>query len=425
MTQIALQRRISDVVDEYVAKKGAIKDNIEIFEQAKKDLESASVIGGTFGESLKLNSVSSYQMEKSLLISAWRNVYEGLNIKSISSASDRKKFEQMLGGQLPEFNLDNIRDTFGDYILSPRQNILRGFAEVFCSLDPFYKSHSKVAVGVKGLPKRIIISSVNSFYGWGAEKLTDVINALATYERKPMVNRWIEVRELIQNGEITSVLDNNKKPIDYGVKLVVYKNGNGHLHFNENAQKIINKALAEYYGDVLPDAPEKDPKKQESTEVSKDLQYYPTPKSVVERVVSGIYHLEGKSILEPSCGCGRFLDVLKAKGAIVDGIEYDLERVNQCKSKGHNVLYANFLETVPIAKYDLVIMNPPFYGKHYAKHVNHALKFLKAGGVLKAVLPITARYDHGLLKGKWEDLPVGSFSESGTNINTTILTITK
>jgi hypothetical protein len=48
---------------------------------------------------------------------------------------------------------------------------------------------------------------------------------------------------------------------------------------------------------------------------------------------------------------------------------------------------------------------------------------LKPGGKLTAILPITARYDHGLLKGSWHDLPVGSFSESGTNIKTTILTI--
>jgi len=70
-----------------------------------------------------------------------------------------------------------------------------------------------------------------------------------------------------------------------------------------------------------------------------------------------------------------------------------------------------------------VIINPPFYGKHYAKHVKHALKFLKAGGTLTAILPVTARYDHGLLDGHWEDLPVGAFRQSGTNINTTVLTI--
>ena len=59
----------------------------------------------------------------------------------------------------------------------------------------------------------------------------------------------------------------------------------------------------------------------------------------------------------------------------------------------------------------------------YARHVEHALRYLHPNGVLTAILPATARYDHGLLSGSWEDLPVGAFSESGTNVNTCILTL--
>jgi hypothetical protein len=73
-------------------------------------------------------------------------------------------------------------------------------------------------------------------------------------------------------------------------------------------------------------------------------------------------------------------------------------------------------------------MNPPFYGRHYAKHVRHAMKFLKPGGKLVAILPATARYDHGELddlKPDWSDLPLGAFAESGTNVCTTIAVIRK
>jgi hypothetical protein len=45
------------------------------------------------------------------------------------------------------------------------------------------------------------------------------------------------------------------------------------------------------------------------------------------------------------------------------------------------------------------------------------------GGTLTAILPATARYDHGLLTGHWSDLPAGFFSESGTNTSTTVLTM--
>jgi SAM-dependent methyltransferase len=175
---------------------------------------------------------------------------------------------------------------------------------------------------------------------------------------------------------------------------------------------------------VLPDCSEEKPEQQRhGTQVSKDLQYYPTPVAVVERVLHDVYIREWEKVLEPSCGCGRFLDALRKTGATVMGIEVDPGRAAQARAKGHRVMIGNFLETVPTGDYDYVIQNPPFFGRHYAKHVNHGLKFLKPGGTLKAILPITARYDHGLLDGQWQDLPVGSFSESGTNINTTVLTI--
>lgn len=51
------------------------------------------------------------------------------------------------------------------------------------------------------------------------------------------------------------------------------------------------------------------------------------------------------------------------------------------------------------------------------------MKFLKPGGELVAILPATARYDHGELADlppRWDDLPVRSFRESGTNINTAV-----
>lgn len=139
--------------------------------------------------------------------------------------------------------------------------------------------------------------------------------------------------------------------------------------------------------------------------------------------------ISGYKVLEPSCGCGRFLDALAKRNAIVFGIEYDNIRAAQARAKGHSVLTANFLETIPEPIYDAVVMNPPFYGKHYMKHLRHAYKFLKPGGVLISVLPATAKYDHGMIdtefttpkyERNWFDLPVGSFSESGTNVNTGI-----
>ena len=78
--------------------------------------------------------------------------------------------------------------------------ILRGLAEVFCSLDPAYRSHSKVKVGVAGLPKRVILRSVGDYGAWGTDRLRDVLNALAAYQRLPLVT-WPELRALLDDGE--------------------------------------------------------------------------------------------------------------------------------------------------------------------------------------------------------------------------------
>jgi hypothetical protein len=67
-----------------------------------------------------------------------------------------------------------------------------------------------------------------------------------------------------------------------------------------------------------------------------------------------------------------------------------------------------------------VLMNPPFAGQHYLKHINHALRFLKPGGTLAAILPLTAWENGKLPAGHWEHLPVASFAESGTNVSTGI-----
>jgi hypothetical protein len=414
-TNIALQKSLQDVIAEYDAKKAAIKNAKEAFEEAGNALKTACTIAGVWGdERIEVGSVYEHNMEKSLLKSAWKHIYDGLSIQRLASARDKRTWEQSLASPAP-FTLDNIRATFGDYLLNPRGNILRGLAEVFCDLDPAYKSHDKVRIGVKGLPKRIILNNVGGWGSWGKDRLENVLNALASFQGKPLV-AWTEIQEFLKTGD--SLLASR------GVTIKKYQNGNGHLYFEPDTLRDINMALAEFYGEVLPDdSSEKPTEKSTSTALSKDLQYYPTPLPTVKRVIEGIPGLRGQRVLEPSCGCGRFMDALRDAGAKAYGIEYDAGRVSLCKAKGHTVLKANFLETAPTADFDRVVMNPPFYGKHYAKHVKHALGFLKSGGTLTAVLPITARYDHGLLDGKWEDLPVGSFSESGTNINTTILTM--
>lgn len=424
----ATLRRLSDIVDEYDAKVEAIPEAITAFGAAVTDAQMAACIGGTYAGNIfsDRGSPSIYErtMKANLLQSAWRHVYDGLNLKNIAPASDRSKFEMAFKDPAP-FTLDNIRATFGKYLVDPRSHILRGLAECFSALDPAFKSHDRMKIGVKGLPKRIILSSVSGYGSYGVERLRDTINALRALHGEPHIE-WSELDALLKDA---AGADDGHLP---GMKLRRFQNGNAHLFFEPETLLEVNKALAEYYGEVLPDCPEEAQKRARSTDVAKDLQFYRTPDKIADDLVERAYPRDGDRVLEPSCGDGAILDALarfergKHITVRVVGVECDAERARQARAKGYAVHDANFLQVTPSPDFDIVVMNPPFYGKHYQQHVEHARKFLKPTGRLLAILPVTAVTDHGFVEDKgydrWRDLPAGSFSESGTNINTGIAT---
>lgn len=436
-------RSLREIVEEYDAKAEAIPAVIASFGEAVTAANVGSCIGGTYaGQIFSGASPSLYEctLRANLLQSAWQHVYKGLNLDVIAPASDRSKFELAFKDP-PPFTLDNIRATFGTYVADPRAHILRGLAECFSQLDPAFKSHDKMKIGVKGLPKRVILSGVTGYGSHGQSKFRDVLNALRVYNGKP----HIEYREMAdfldraKGGELAEFHERTGPEPDAptrptGLSLRRFGNGNAHLFFSASALRQVNEALAEYYGEVLPDCPEATPtKRQTGTAVSKDLQFYRTPDDVADELVQRAYPRDGVRVLEPSCGDGAILDALrrfadKARYSIrATGVEYDAGRAAAARAKGYNVHCANFLEVAPSPDFDHVLMNPPFYGKHYQAHVEHARKFLKPGGTLLAILPVTAVTDHRYIDpgrgyDRWKDLPVGSFSESGTNINTGIAT---
>jgi hypothetical protein len=455
----ATLRRLSDIVAEYDEKTAAIPATVEGFKAACTAAEMGATIGGTYARQVferYTPSLSEQHLRANLLESAWKHVYTGLQLDKIAPASDRSRFDLALKNPAP-FTLDNIAATFGQYIADPRGHILRGLAEAFGALDMAFKSHDRMKIGVKGLPKRIILNSVTSrgYCGRGTSQLVDILNALAVYlgVKRPTHGQVSAMLESALRGdgrlqEVLQPMVNLGEKIGYSKEVLGgtmpgvlgdlwlkrFANGNGHLFFGPDMLAAVNEALREYYGDVLPDCPEERPAKAAGSAIAKDLQFYRTPASVADMLVSQAGIRDGARVLEPSCGDGAILDALR-RHAIknrlevrVCGVEYDQKRAAEAKAKGYSVHEANFLQVTPKADFDFVLMNPPFYGKHYQQHVEHARKFLKPGGTLLAILPITALTDHGFVtverygQDKWRDLPVGSFSESGTNINTGIAT---
>jgi SAM-dependent methyltransferase len=421
-----MQRTVLDLIHEYEDKAAYIPQAIADFEAAFERLGMAATVQGCFVAPVGSKSyLHEREMQKNLLSSGWRAIYNRLDIAKIASAKDKQLFDRTLADP-PPLTFDNAKATFRDYLERPRFHILKGLAEVFADLDPAYKSHSKVRIGVKGLPKRIIMTGWGEYSsGWAVDRFQDMVNALATYQGKPAIG-WGEIRDIDRRGD--TVMEGR------GITVRRFQNGNAHVFFDKWTLFDINKALAEFYGEVLPDAEEDGVKPSGSTAVANDLQFYWSPPAVVEEALSfaDVWARTQYSgdrpalrVLEPSCGDGRILDAIAERGYRSLGVEYHPERAAQARAKGHSVVTGNFLEQAPVPEFDRVVMNPPFYGRHYAQHVRHAYKFLKPGGTLVSILPATAHYDHGELKGEWRDLPVGSFSDAGTNVPTGLLRMRK
>lgn len=412
----ALQRRLLDLLAEYDGKIAEAAGAVAAFAAATDALNMAGCVAGTYADSIvSVRGPDASQVQRNLLKSAWKAAYAHLQIDRLASAADRAGFQRSIE-RPPPFTLDNLRATFGDYFVRPRFHVLRGLAETFSGLDPAYKSHSKVRIGVKGLPKRVILSNFNGYGSYGRERLRDIVSALAAYRGEP-VPEHAEFAAVDALHSYFSPRAGEAAVRDLTVR--AFANRNAHVIFSPAALLDINRGLAEFYGEVLPDAEGDEPQQpRASTAVSKDLQYYPTPPAVVDRVLDAVYVRPGDKVLEPSCGCGRFLDGLRKRGVEALGIEVHPQRAAEARAKGHAVRCANFLAEPARPEFDAVVMNPPFYGRHYLKHVRHAAAFLRPGGRLVSVLPATAWYDHGELKGAWHDLPVGAFADSGTNVPT-------
>lgn len=167
-----------------------------------------------------------------------------------------------------------------------------------------------------------------------------------------------------------------------------------------------------------------------------EFNYFPSPPAVVARLLQLADIKPGMRVLEPSAGKGAIAYACADAGAVVDC--YELMESNFVALAGDQrlgpVRHMDFLAQAHEESYDRVVMNPPFMRQLDIKHVLHALKFLKPGGLLVAVMASSVTFrDNKLTQdfrdlvrargGEIEALPEGSFKASGTAVNTVIVTI--
>lgn len=168
----------------------------------------------------------------------------------------------------------------------------------------------------------------------------------------------------------------------------------------------------------------------------RDFDYFPTPPSLVDRLITLADIRKGMIVLEPSAGTGNIAREI-AKTTFVDCIELRKDyavALCQYRNGASVIAIADFLTIKPCPKYDRIVMNPPFKNQADIKHVMHALKFLKLGGRLVSVMCANIEFRQNKLtqnfltmlkekNARIESNPDAAFRESGTMVKTVTVVI--
>ena len=166
----------------------------------------------------------------------------------------------------------------------------------------------------------------------------------------------------------------------------------------------------------------------------KALQQFFTSPELAARMVEQAEIAPSMSVLEPSAGDGAIADeVAKVPGVDLHCMELDPKLCKTLRAKGYETWEGDFLEAPARRQFDRVVMNPPFENHQDIQHVEHAYSLLKPGGRLVSIMSPaftfqTTRAPAAFRKlaerlGRWEELPVGSFKDSGTRVQTVLVVL--
>ena len=121
-------------------------------------------------------------------------------------------------------------------------------------------------------------------------------------------------------------------------------------------------------------------------------EFYPTPKSLLNKIFEGVDWKQVDTILEPSAGKGDIIEFIQNSEEAhryhhnfeIDCIEKDPNLQAVLKQKGFRLVHDDFFTFHTWKQYDLIVMNPPFSCGD--KHLLNALKLQEDGGNIICIL---------------------------------------
>ena len=124
--------------------------------------------------------------------------------------------------------------------------------------------------------------------------------------------------------------------------------------------------------------------------------FFPTPKTLINKMLSYIDFRCIRSVLEPSAGKGDLVEAItnkfkyhqssynKEKKYDIDAIEIDTNLQHILQGKKYRLVHDDFLTYNTYKKYDCIIMNPPF--SQGDKHLLKAIQLQSEGGQIVCIL---------------------------------------
>lgn len=188
---------------------------------------------------------------------------------------------------------------------------------------------------------------------------------------------------------------------------------------------------------------------EEKVKFSQIPGFFPTPRAVIDvmLVKADLMHAGcGQRVLEPSAGKGDLADAICERMGVSAGDSHgslQLFEINHMlceilRAKGFEVLQSDFLETVPVPKYDRILQNPPFEKSQDISHLQHAYLNLKPNGRVVSIMSpgpffgsnakqVAFREWFEAVNGEVSDLPEGSFKDSfrSTGVATKLVVINR